>query len=197
MNNRSRSGDSFQISPTGGEKIVNLLNNQGENGRIDIEIDKVTPCLEEVKTAMIVTTKYSKININEAFARQLKTEKWKFDWDRTKGEVYQLTLDSNRLIQGLISLEDGGSHIYVELVESAPKNIGKNKIYNGVGGHLFAIAAERSFELGYEGYITFKPKTALIKHYRDKLGAVMMPNGEMCLYGLVSAELIRRYIRKE
>ena len=173
------------------------LNGQGNNDIMKVEIDKVTSCLEEVKTGKIVATQYNKIDINEAFAKQLKTEKWKFDWSNTKGEVYQLTLTGNRLIQGLVSLVDKGGYIYVELVESAPKNVGKNKIFDGVGAHLFAIAAEKSFCAGYEGYVALKPKTALVEHYKSKLGAVMMPNGDMHLDELASAILVKKYIKKE
>ena len=179
------------------EKSAKLLNSKSGGGIIDIKIDKITPCLEEVKTGKIVDTQYNVIEVSKAFAKQLKTEKWKFDWYKTKGEVYQLTLERDRLIQGLISLEDRNDHIYVELVESAPKNIGKNKIYSGVGAHLFAIAAEKSFDAGYEGYVVLKPKTALTEHYKNKLGAIMMPNGNMNLSATVSIALIEKYIKKE
>ena len=164
---------------------------------INILIDKFTPCIEEVKTSKIVNTQYNKINVSRSLARQLKTERWNFDWNATKGDVYQLTLDSNRLIQGLISLEDRKDHVYVHLVESNPQNIGKDKIYNGVGAHLFAIAVEKSFELGYDGFIRFMPKTALTNHYKKELGAVMLPNGSMGMDTDASSALVEKYIKKE
>ena len=196
MNNGKRNCGSSGAQFVDSEKSVELLNCQGENGIIDIKIDKVTPCLEEVKTGKIVDTQYNKISINKAFARQLNTEKWKFDWDDTTGEIYQLTLDHNRLIQGLISLKDRGSYVYVELVESAPQNVGKDKVYAGVGGHLFAIAAEKSFAAGYEGYVVLTPKTALVEHYKSKLGAMMMPSGKMYLDDLASIKLVKKYIKR-
>lgn len=39
--------------------------------------------------------------INKAFAKQLKTEGWRFDWDESKVDVYQLTLVNNRLMNGV------------------------------------------------------------------------------------------------
>ena len=197
MRNKKGNCSGHETSCVEEERFAKLLNNQDEDGTISIEIDKITPCLEELKTGRIVDTQYNKISISKALAKQLKTEKWKFDWGETEDEVYQLTLSSNRLIQGLISLGDRKTHIYVELVESSPKNIGKSKIYNGVGSHLFAIAAEKSFEAGHEGYVSFKPKTALKEYYEYKLGAVMMPNGDMQLDTYASSALIEKYTKKE
>lgn len=44
--------------------------------------------------------------------------------------------------------------------------------YSGIGGHLFAIAAKRSFDYGFEGELTaFASDANLLKHYCDKLNA--------------------------
>ena len=39
-----------------------------------------------------------------------------------------------------MSFEDKGDHIFINLVENAPFNIGKKKLYEGVPGNLFAFA---------------------------------------------------------
>ena len=44
-----------------------------------------------------------------------------------------------------------------------------------MGGHLFAIAAQRSLEAGYGGFIYFEAKNReLVDHYRDAFGAVLI-----------------------
>ena len=40
------------------------------------------------------------------------------------------------------------------------------KKYNGVGGHLFAVAAQKSCDYGYDGAISgFAANQKLVKHY--------------------------------
>jgi hypothetical protein len=40
----------------------------------------------------------------------------------------------------------------MHLIESAPFNKGKNKVYAGVPGNLVAFACKLSFQRGFEGY---------------------------------------------
>jgi len=86
--------------------------------KIDIIIDKLTPCLEE-----------------------------------TAAEV-------------------GRGAVFVHIAESAPHNLGSNKQYKGVGGHLFAIAMKLSLVNGFGGYIYFDAKNIeLVEHYKESIGA--------------------------
>ena len=63
-----------------------------------------------------------------------KKNGWNFDWksefNDIKKEVYKLTIEHNpNIIQGLLSLTIESDHIYMNLLESSPFNIGKNKLY--------------------------------------------------------------------
>lgn len=58
----------------------------------------------------------------------------------------------------------------MHLVESAPFNKGKNKMYAGVAGNLVAFVCRRSFQLGHQGNVAFKAKTQLMEHYVETLG---------------------------
>lgn len=69
----------------------------------------------------------------------------------------------------MLCLEDKNDHIFIHLVESANFKKGTNKLYLGEAGNLFAFACKLSFEKGYEGYIAFDSKSALIENYRIKL----------------------------
>lgn len=82
---------------------------------------------------------------------------------------------------------------YLELVEAAPENIGHNGEYEGVGGHLSAIACRHSFEAGNDGYVQFEPKTKLIRHYQEKLGAKVISGSSMYLDTEAARILLDKY----
>ena len=99
------------------------------------------------------------------------------DKDLEKTEIYKLRIAGDDNIQGLVALTDfkRDKAIYVNLAESAPHNMGIGKKYSGVGGHLFAIAADISYEKGYGGFIFMDAKnTELVEHYSKTLGAVLL-----------------------
>lgn len=152
-----------------------IIKTRSENG-LDVTIDKFTPCLENAETGEIIETTYSLVNDSEL--RQLKG--WNFDWlsdDLKNTDIYKLQIKGDSEIQGLVSVTKfvRDKAIYVNIAESAPHNLGHNKRYNGVGGHLFAIAAQTSKDLGYGGFVFMDAKNVeLVKHYRDTLGAQLL-----------------------
>lgn len=143
---------------------------------LNIQIDKLTPCLEKVSTGKIVNTTFSLAT--ESDLSDLKG--WKFKWHDllpTKFEIYKLTAENDERIQGLVMLEDVSTDkaVYVKVAESAPHNMGNQKEYSGVGGHLFAIAVTRSLELGYGGFTYMDAKNIhLVNHYAKTLGAFLI-----------------------
>lgn len=143
---------------------------------IDLKIDHFTSCLEDSKTGKLVETSYKIASKNELS----KLKGWNFNWlskDLKECEIYKLTTTGNDNIQGLIALKgiSKDNSVYVSLVESAPQNLGKSKAFYGVGGHLYAIAAQRSVELGYGGFFYMDAKNMeLVAHYQDTLGAVLL-----------------------
>lgn len=159
-----------------------VVDNGGKSGiikagrEVDMRIDKFTPCLENAKTGEILSTSYSTVSKEEF--KQLKG--WKFDWldsDLDGAEIYKLTLKNENEIQGLIALTkfERDSAVYVNIVEAAPHNLGVNKQYNGVGGHLYAIAVQKSIENGYGGFVFMDAKNLeLVEHYEKTLGATLL-----------------------
>lgn len=89
-----------------------------------------------------------------------KKKGWEFNWkneldDNTK-EVFNLHIANNpNIVQGLLSFTIQSDHVYMDLLESAPFNRGKNKLYEGVAGNLVAYACKVSFQHGFDGYISF------------------------------------------
>lgn len=57
----------------------------------------------------------------------------------------------------------------MHLVESAPFNKGKSKMYSGVPGNLVAFACKVSFQRGLEGDLSFLSKSQLVEHYEKLL----------------------------
>jgi len=144
---------------------------------IDIMIDKLTPCLVEVSSGKVLQTVFSLAKKEDISG--LAKKGWLFDWtddDLRTTNIYKLLIEGDNIIQGLVSAEVVRGAVYVHLAESAPHNRGANKQFEGVGGHLFAIAMRLSLALGFGGYIYFEAKNMqLVEHYSKTLGAERVP----------------------
>lgn len=164
---------------------------------LDFEIDKLTNSIENIVTGDSFST-----DISLATLQDLKTvtkkNKWMFDWRfelrQPERDVYKLTIVNNQnVIQGLISLEIKSDHVYMHLVESAPYNKGKSKVYAGVPGNLVAFACKLSFQRGHDGNVSFHSKTQLVQHYIDSLGAIHIGGRIMILDTTAALKLINKY----
>ena len=155
-------------------------------------IDALSPCLIDAKTGEITDTLYSRASDSEL--KNLQQQGWNFNWSDkslSSSEIYRIIVRGNQQIQGLIAIiaVPNDKAVYVEIVESAPHNIGVNKHYQGVGGHLFAVAAKRSVELGYDGFLYFDAKNIeLVEHYQSALGAVYIGQVNGLSYRMVIDE---------
>lgn len=86
-------------------------------------------------------------------------------------------------------------HIFMNLLESAPFNIGKEKLYEGVAGNLVAYACKVSFQKGYDGFVAFTAKSNLIKHYEESLGAYHFRNQRMIIDTNSAKFLVTKYFK--
>ena len=168
-----------------------------KNNLLDFEIDKLINSIENTLTGEVFNTEVAKISYGEQ--RLIKKSDWLFDWylELTavpQREVFKLTTVNNSgIIQGLICLEDKKDHIFIHLLESADFNKGKRKLYLGVAGNLVAFACKTSFNKGYEGFVAFDSKTALIKHYEKSLGATHFRGHRMFIETNAAEQLVRKY----
>ena len=111
-------------------------------------------------------------------------------------QVYKLTIiDNPDIVQGLISFTVKVDHVYMYLLESAPFNLGKNKLYEGVPGNLLACACRVSFQRGAEGFVSFESKTKLIDHYVETLGAFHLGGHLMVIDMIAARRLVDRYFK--
>ncbi len=85
----------------------------------------------------------------------------------------------------------------MDLLESAPFNIGENKLYEGVAGNLVAYACKASFQKGFDGFVAFTAKTRLIKHYEKTLGAFHFKNQRMIIDSRAARKLVEKYFKTQ
>ena len=148
-------------------------------------VDKLTNSIQNTVSGDSFQTEISRFTFTDC-KQVLKKNGWNFDWkaelNSNVNEVYKLTIVGNpTIIQGLLSIRNERDHIFMNLLESAPFNLGKNKLYEGVAGNLVAYACKLSFQMGFEGFISFTAKTKLIKHYQDTLGAYHVGGQKMII----------------
>ena len=166
---------------------------------IDIEIDKLTHSVENRITGDMFDTEVMQLSKNDK--RQIKKSDWRFDWQtellNEDRRIYKLVIKNNPfIIQGLLSLEVKSDHIYMHLIESATFNRGKNKVYFGVPGNLVAFACKASFDFGFDGYVAFDAKSALIRHYQETLYATHFKGTKMYIETSAAMRLIKQYFYK-
>lgn len=170
------------------------------NKGLDFEIDKLTNSIENVVTGDSFLTDVSVITLAD-LKTITKKNNWQFDWKseykQPEREVYKLTIVNNQLIiQGLVSLEIKSDHVYMHLVENAPFNKGRIKMYAGVAGNLVAFACRLSFQRGHQGNVSFHSKTQLVQHYIDSLGATHVGGRIMIIHTVAALKLIDKYFGK-
>ncbi len=167
---------------------------------LDFLVDKLTNSIENVVTGDSFSTDITLISSAD-LKTTTKQNGWQFDWKeefkQPERDVYKLTIVNNQsIIQGLISVEIKSDYVYIHLVESAPFNKGKTKIYTGVSGNLVAFACKLSFQRGHEGNVSFLSKTQLIQHYIDTLGALHFGGRVMIIDTNAALKLLNKYFPK-
>lgn len=83
----------------------------------------------------------------------------------------------------------------MHLIESAKFNKGKSKVYFGVPGNLIAFACKVSVDKGYDGFLAFDAKSALIQHYQESLYATHFRGLRMFIEPNAALKLISHYFK--
>ena len=166
---------------------------------LNFVIDKLTNSIENRISGDSFTTSIVHLTREDLKAVTKKND-WVFDWryelNQPEREVYKLTTTENKnIIQGLVSLEVRIDHVYMHLVESAPFNKGRDKVYEGVPGNLVAFACRLSFQRGFEGNVSFVSKTQLIDHYSKTLGAFHAGGRLMIIETRAALNLLDKYFK--
>lgn len=168
---------------------------------LDFIIDKLTNSVENVITGDSFATEVSILTsaeIKSVSKKNVWVFNWKDEYKHPERDIYKLTIVNNpTIIQGLISLEIKEDHVYMHLIESAPYNKGKSKVYLGVPGNLVAFACKLSFQRGHEGNISFLSKTQLVDHYVKTLGAIHFGVRVMIIETNAALKLIDKYFKNK
>lgn len=147
---------------------------------INVWIDEITPCLKDAETGEIVETEVVEVTRSSFLSKYNKKNHWYVNWKDLldTNHVYALVIKGTTDIQGLVALQknDDFQAVYIAWMCTAPSNnvmLTKKPKYLGVGGHLFAIAIDKSLEYGFEGVVTgYAANENLLHHYCTQFDAI-------------------------
>jgi len=164
--------------------------------QLDFIVDKLTNSIENTLTGKSVETEV--VRLTEDDLLTLRGLKWTFDWavelENPDRQVHSLaTKENSSFWHALVSSEDKRDHVFMHLIESAPVNKGRDKLFKGVAANLVAFLCKQSFEKGYNGVISFDAKTRLIEHYEKTLGAKRFSFNGMFIESPDAYILVKRY----
>jgi len=140
---------------------------------INVIIDEFTPCLKDARTGELVQTEVIRIRRKSFLKKYNKKNGWYTNWEKLadENEIYALVVEGSVDIQGLVAVtkNEDLKAAYINWMCTSPENnkqISDEVRYLGVGGHLFAIAAKKSVDFGYDGYMYgFAASQKLLEHY--------------------------------
>ncbi|MEM7572699.1 MAG: hypothetical protein AAF433_07355 [Bacteroidota bacterium] len=156
--------------------------------------------LKEVKSGEVIEAL-----ITEASKSDLPSKKdgWQFRWKKlgkTEGaQFYKLvTVEDPEVVEGMLMLTLINEEIlYMNNIEVAPHNYGKDGKYDNIAGGLIAFGCYKSFEQGrnyYLGYLSFDSKTQLIELYQNKCGATFAMGQKMFFDPSAGKQLMQKYL---
>lgn len=146
---------------------------------VNVWIDEFTPCLKDAETGELVQTEVIRITRKTFLRKYNERNGWYVNWADLldENEVYALVVEGSVDIQGLVAVakNEDMKATYICWMCASPQNnkeIAEQVKYMGVGGHLFAIAARKSCDFGYNGLMTgFAANKKLLEHYRAVFNA--------------------------
>lgn len=166
---------------------------------LDFIVDRLTNSIQNTISGDSFQTEVSRFTLKDS-KQTIKKNGWNFNWkielNNDINEVYKLTIVNNSdIIQGVLSIRKENDHIFMNLLENASFNIGRNKLYEGVAGNLVAYACKLSFQYGFSGFVAFTAKTKLIDHYETSLGAKHIGGHRMIIETHAAKFLVEKYFK--
>ena len=152
---------------------------------ICVTMDTLTPCLVEVETGKIFQTEVVELKRKSYLATFNRNTGWYVNWSKfdEDARIFALVLAGTVEIQGLLAVRPNFDKDFMALhvlwACAAPHNnkweYGTQK-YSGVGGHLFAIAADISVQYGFGGAMYGEAADEdILNHYIKQFGAKRLP----------------------
>ena len=167
---------------------------------IGVWIDELTPCLKDNDTGELVDTEVIRLHRKSFLAKYNRKNHWFVSWAKLldDNEVYAVVVRGTFDIQGLVAFhpDENQKAVFIAWMVTAPHNnkqLTDYPRYSGVGGHLFAIASEKSLEYGYGGVVTGNASNMdLVNHYCSVFQAEhigMLHEFQIAIYEAEAAEL--------
>lgn len=165
----------------------------------DFIVDRLTNSIVNSISGDSFPTEVSLLS-KEDIKQVQKKNGWLFNWKEElklpDREVYKLTIVNNsNIVQGITSLTVRTDNVFLHLIETAPFNKGKGKLYEGVAGNIVAFACRLSFQRGSDGFVSFHSKTNLIDHYVKTLNAIHFGNHLMVINTEAALRLVDKYFK--
>ena len=174
---------------------------------VTVWMDEITSCLKDVVTGDLVETEVLQVQRTSFLRKFNQKNNWYVNWaDLSKdNEIYALVIAGTVDIQGLVAIQPREDYhaAYISWMVAAPHNnkaIVDQQKYYGVGGHMFAIAIQKSVQYGYGGAVMgFAADKELLEHYvkwfdADPIG-VLHPN-HFVIEGLAARKVVSDYVYK-
>ena len=146
---------------------------------ICVWIDEFVPCLKKASTGELFDTEVIRIKRKSFLQKYNKRNGWYINWATLlpQYEIHALVIKGTVDIQGLIAIQYNTESraTYVAWMVANPNSNPQrsdSKEYIGIGGHLFAIAVDRSIDYGTNGEIYgFAANKDLLNHYINTFNA--------------------------
>lgn len=150
---------------------------------ITVCIDEITPCLRDTNTGDFLDTEVVRLKRKSFLSKFNKKTGWYVNWGKMPSnvEIYAQVLKGTVDIQGLIAIQDDPdtNSVYIHWACTAPHNNiweYNTQKYKGVGGHLLAIAAQKSVEWKHNGvFHADAMDKQILDHYVEGYNAWRMP----------------------
>ena len=168
---------------------------------LTVWLDDFTPCLKDSVTGDLVETEVLRVQRTSFLKKYNSKNGWYTEWDELSrdNEIYALVIAGTVDIQGMVALrpDPDMQSVFVSWMVAAPQNnhdLVEQQKYYGVGGHLFAVAIQKSVEYGFGGAITgFASSEEKLKHYIKWFDAI--PIGILHPYHLaIAGEAARKVV---
>ncbi|MBO4609701.1 MAG: hypothetical protein J5696_07480 [Lachnospiraceae bacterium] len=154
---------------------------------ICVDVDELVPCLINNQSGDIVKTEVIKVFRKSFLSKFNSKNGWYVNWRELSKEceIYALVVEGSVDVQGMIAMnpiksEDMNAG-FIEWAVAAPWNnpeLITQKRYNGVGGHLIAMASEWAERNGYFNVVTgFCRNADIMAHFISALGANQIYTG--------------------
>ena len=184
---------------------LKLSSNTPENGIINIEIDELVPCLRDLKTGKLVDTTVGVVTDRSILKGFNKQTGWYINWKQVPKDctIMALRVKGSDEIQGLVAFKGVPEHMAVRghwavANPKSNKQLTDSPQYSGIGGHLFAIMAQSSKEMGYDGFIEGQAANRkLLEYYIKELGAKPIRDLDFYIDDVAAEKIIQKYNWKQ